>query len=103
MKELMLSRNKIKNFLSESLTQQVLQMNEERIFSLIRYEGIGGFGKMSDNDMFVLLVETIPEFRLLRLVNADDNHIIVSLKEEYADTEDDILIDITRLIQMKLT
>jgi hypothetical protein len=103
MKELMLSRNKIKNFLSESLTQQVLQMNEERIFSLIRYEGIGGFGKMSDNDMFVLLVETIPEFRLLRLVNIDDNHIMVSLKEEYADTEDDILIDITRLIQMKLT
>ncbi len=102
MKEIMLSRNKIKNFLSESLTQQVLQMNEERIFSLIRYEGIGGFGKTSDNDMFVMLVETIPEFRLLRLVNADDNHIIVSLKEEYADTEDDILIDITRIIQMKL-
>jgi len=103
MKELTISRNKIKNFLAECLTQQVLQMNEERIFSMIRYEGIGGFGKISDNDLFVLLVEIIPEFRLLRLVNADDNHIMVSLKEEYADTEEEILVDITRIMQMKLT
>jgi hypothetical protein len=103
MKEITLSRNKIKNFLAECLTLEVIQMDEEKIFSMIRYEGIGGFGKISDNDLFVRLVETIPEFKLLRLVNADQNHIIVSLKEEYTDTEEDILVDITRIIQMKLT
>lgn len=102
MKEILLSRNKIKNYLSEQLTSQVIQMNEERIFSLIRYEGIGGFGKISDNDLFVRLVESIPEFQLLKLVNADENHIIVSLKDEYSKTEDDILVDITRIIQTKL-
>jgi hypothetical protein len=103
MKEILLSRNKIKNYLSENLTNQVLQMDEEHIFSLIRYEGIGGFNKISDNDLFVRLVENIPEFQLVRLISADQNHIIVSVKDEFANSEEDILIDITRIIQMKLT
>ena len=103
MKEILLSRNKIKNFLSERMTNEVIQLNEEKIFSLIRYEGIGGFGKISDNDLFVRLVEAIPEFQLIRLVDADDNHLIVSIKEEFSETEDDIMVDITRIIQMKLS
>ena len=103
MKEIMVSRNKVKNFLSEQLTQQVIQMDEGKIFSLIRYEGIGGFGKISDMDLFVNIVESIPEFQLLRLVNADDDHLLVVLKEEYAATEEEILIDITRVMQLKLT
>ena len=103
MKEILLSRNKIKNFLAERLTNEVIQLNEEKIFSLIRYEGIGGFGKISDNDLFVRLVEVIPEFQLIKLINADDNNLIVSIKDEFAKTEDDILIDITRIIQMKLS
>lgn len=102
MKEILLSRNKIKNYLSENLTAQVLQMDEEHIFSLIRYEGIGGFSKISDNDLFVRLVENIPEFQLIRLITADQNHIIVCVKDEFANSEEDILIDITRIIQMKL-
>ena len=103
MKEILLSRNKVKNFLSELLTKQVIQMNEERIFSLIRYEGIGGFGKTSDNDLYVRLVEAIPEFQLLKLVNADQNNLIVAVKDEFSETEDDILVDITRIMQMKLS
>lgn len=103
MKEIVLSRNKIKNFLSERLTAEVIQLDEEKIFSMIRYEGIGGFGKMSDNDLFVRLLEAIPEFKLIKLVNADQNNILVAIKEEYAKNEDDILVDITRIIQMKLS
>lgn len=103
MKDILLSRNKIKNFLSERLTQKVLQTNEESIFSMIRYEGIGGYSKISDNDLFVQLVEALPEFQLLQLINSDQNHIIVSLKPEFENSEDDILIDITRIIQMKLS
>jgi len=103
MKEITLSRNKIKNFLAECLTHDIIQLDEEKIFSMIRYEGIGGFGKISDNDLFVRLVEIIPEFKLLQLVKADQNHLFVSLKEEYAEKEEEILIDITRIIQMKLS
>jgi hypothetical protein len=103
MKELLLSRNKIKNFLSERLTYDILQMDEKKLFSLIRYEGIGGLEKISDNDLFVRLVECIPEFKLLQMINVDQNNITISLKKEYEENEDAILIDITRIIQMKLS
>jgi hypothetical protein len=103
MKEILLSRNKIKNYLSERLTQKVLQTNEETIFSMIRYEGIGGFGKISDTDLFVQLVDSLPEFQLLQMINSDLNHIILTVKTDFENTEDDILIDITRIIQMKLS
>ena len=102
MKEIQIPRNKIKNFLADRLTQQILQMNEETIYSMIRYEGIGGYNRMSDNDLFVLLVESIPEFRLLRLINVDENNLIVTVKDDLSANEDEITIDITRLLQMKL-
>jgi hypothetical protein len=101
MKEVQIPRIKLRNFLADQLTQKVLQMNEETLYSMIRYEGIGGFNKMSDNDMFVMLVEHIPEFRLVTLFNTDDKNIIVTIKPEYVDSEDDILVDITRIMQLK--
>jgi hypothetical protein len=103
MKEIFLIKNKIKNFLAEKLTQQVLQLDEHKIYSLIRYEGLGGFNKISDGDIFVKLVEAIPEFNLLRIVRSDNENIVVCLKEDYSDKEEDILIDINRIIQMKLS
>jgi hypothetical protein len=102
MKEILISRNKVKNFLSERLTKKVINMTEESVFSLIRYEGLGGYGKISDNDLFVQMVEVIPEFKLLQMVSTDENHIVVTLKEEYTSTEDAILIDIVRIIQTQL-
>ena len=102
MKEIQISRNKIKNFLAERLTQEVFKMDEEAVFSLIRYEGIGGYKKISDNDLFVQIVEIIPEFQLLKLVSAYENSIVVTLKEDLLENEDDILIDITRVIQTTL-
>jgi hypothetical protein len=102
MKDILISRNKVRNYLADQLTQKVLQMNESTLYSMIRYEGIGGFNKISDTDMFVMLVESLPEFRLLRLVRADNDNIITQIKEEYADTEDDILVDISRILQTKL-
>jgi hypothetical protein len=103
MKAVLFSKNKVKNFLAERLTQQVLQLDEHRIYSRIRYEGIGGYNKISDGDLFVQLVEAIPEFQLLMILGSDDENLKTSLKEEYAAKEDEILIDIQRIIQMKLS
>ena len=103
MKEIKLSKVKVRNFLAERLTQQVLQLSEDQLFSLIRYEGIGGYEKMSEGVMFVQLVEALPEFKLLKLVDATETSIIVMLKEEYSKTEEEILVDIYRIIQMKLS
>jgi hypothetical protein len=103
MKEIFLIKNKVKDFLAERLTQEVLQLDEHRIYSLIRYEGMGGFSKISDGDLFVKLVEAIPEFKLLKILRSDVDNIIICLKDDYIDKEDDILVDINRIIQMKLS
>jgi hypothetical protein len=101
MKEIVLVKNKVRNFLAERLTQEVLQLDEHRIYSLIRYEGMGGFNKISDGDLFVKLVEAIPEFKLLRILKSDNDNLITVLKDEYLEKEDEILVDIIRVIQTK--
>jgi hypothetical protein len=103
MKEVCLVKNKVKNYLAEKLTQEVLQLDEHRIYSLIRYEGLGGLNKISDGDVFVKLVEALPEFQLLKIIRSDNENIVVCLKDEYSEREDEILVDIYRIIQMKLS
>jgi hypothetical protein len=103
MKEILLPKNKVKNFLAEKLTREVLQLDEHRIYSLIRYEGIGGFNKISDGDLFVKLVELTPEFKLLKIVRSDTDNLVVMIKDELAEKEDEILVDINRIIQTKLS
>jgi hypothetical protein len=103
MKEILFSKAKVKNFLAERLTQQVLQLDEHKIYSQIRYEGIGGYNKISDGDLFVQLVEAIPEFKLVKIKGSDEENLIATLKEEYEKKEDEILIDIQRIIQLKIS
>jgi hypothetical protein len=103
MKEIFLVKNKVKNFLAEKLTQEVLQLDEHRIYSLIRYEGMGGFNKISDGDLYVKLVEALPEFKLMRIIRSDNENIVIGLKDEFKEKEDEILVDINRIIQMKLS
>ncbi len=102
MKEISLSKSKVRDFLAERLTKQILQLDEHIILSLIRYEGIGGYEKKSDNELFVQLVEAIPEFQLMKLLKTDHFNLFLTVKEENETHEEDILVDINRAIQTKL-
>jgi hypothetical protein len=102
MKEICLNKGKIRDFLAERLTRQILQLDDHIILSLIRYEGIGGYERKSDNELFVQLVEAIPEFQLMQLLRTDHFNLFMVVKEEHAQNEDDILVDINRAIQTKL-
>jgi hypothetical protein len=102
MKEISLNKSKVRDFLAERMTKQILQLDEHIILSLIRYEGIGGYEKKSDNELIVQLVEAIPEFQLMKLLKTDHFNLILTVKEENESQEEDILIDINRAIQTKL-
>lgn len=102
MKEVKISKDRVKDFLAERLTFNVLQESEDNLLLIIRNEGLGGFDKMDDNELFTNLITAIPEFQLLQLVGGDDENLLVSVKSDLKKTEDDILVDITRIIQMKL-
>lgn len=102
MKEIALNKSRIRDLLAERLTKQILQLDEHIIHSLIRYEGIGGYEKKSDNELFVQVVEAIPEFQLLKLQRADHFNLYVTIDEEHRNNEDEIMVDINRAIQTKL-
>lgn len=102
MKEVSLNKSKVRDFLADRLTKQILQLDEHIIHSLIRYEGIGGYEKKSDTELFIQLVEAIPEFQLMKLSKTDHFNMFINVKEENAAQEDDILVDINRVVQTKL-
>ena len=102
MKKVNISKSNIKDYLAEKLAKSLLQTEENEVINHIRNEGIVGFEKMSDKELFDRLVSSIPEFELMEFISSDEDHLILSVKEEYNKGEEDILVDITRIIQMKL-
>ena len=102
MKKVNISKSNIKDYLAEKLAKSLLQTEENEVINYIRNEGIAGFGNMSDKELFDHLVSSLPEFELMDFISSDENQMILSVKEEYKKGEEDILVDITRIIQMKL-
>jgi hypothetical protein len=95
-------RTKIKDFLTSRLVNNVLQSDESTLFDILRYETIGGFEKMTDKELIDNLIKAIPEFNLLEFYQEKEHNIVLSVKEEYKKTSDEILVDIHRIIQTKL-
>lgn len=99
---MIISKYKLKNFLAEIVANNILQTNEEELFKIIRYDGIKGFEQYNDEELFNVLNDIIPEFRLTECVKIDNNNFHIGIKKEHAMNEEDIKIDITRIIQMKM-
>jgi hypothetical protein len=90
-----------KDFLADRLVHNILQEDEKTLIHIVRHEGLGGFDKMSDSEIFTQLVEIFPEFELIYLADTIPGYLIVGVKEEHMEQEEDILVDIVRIIQMK--
>jgi hypothetical protein len=101
MKTLSISISRAKDFLAKRLVRNMLQIEEEELYNLIRYESVGGFEKMSNEQVFSHLVDIFPEFKFIQFVGETKNLIEVSVKEEYAQSQEGIMTDIARIIQMK--
>jgi hypothetical protein len=101
MKTHSISISRAKDFLAKRLVRNMLQIEEEELYNLIRYESVGGFEHMSNEEVFSHLVEIFPEFKFIKYVGATKNLIEVGVKEEYIQSESGIMTDIARIIQMK--
>lgn len=102
MKTIPVSKEKLKNFLAERLTRNVLQADETELYHVIRHEAIGGFNRMDDKQLCGQMFEAIPEFELCEFAGTDEKNIFISLKPQYSDNEENILVDIKRVIQTKI-
>lgn len=102
MKKISISKYKLRNFLAERATANILQADENDLFNVIRYDGIKGYEQIDEKELFEQLVNALPEFKLTEYIGTDNNHLFVSVKKDYDKSEDDILVDVTRIIQMKM-
>ncbi len=99
---MIISKHKLKNFLAERVTNNLVQTSDEELYNYVRYDGIKGFEQYNDRELFSLLQETIPEFELVKIDKTDNNHYYLVVKSKHKSNADDIMIDIKRLIQMKM-
>lgn len=101
MKTHTISISRAKDFLARRMVNNLLQIDEEELYQLIRYESVGGFEKMTNEEIFMHLEKIFPEFKFIHLAGATKNLLEVAVKEEYRDTENEIMVDIGRIIQLK--
>ena len=102
MKTLDISKQRAREFLAERLVFNILQTDEKELVQKFLNEPVGGFEMMTGKILFKQLQEVFPEFKLVEFAGEDNGVVKVKVIKEYAGTEDDILVDIKRIIQMKL-
>lgn len=100
MKKVQVSKNRVKNYLSERLARSLVNADENSLITVLRYNAIGGFEYLSDEDLFEFLSTAIPELEFVQFTGADEDNIHLEVKREYKDEEDAIVIDIQRAMQV---
>gem|GEM_PF-305125 len=100
MKSVQISKNRVRNYLAEKLAKNVMQSDLNDLILVLRYNALGGFEFLNDEDLFENLLAALPELDLVRLVNADETYLYIGVKAENMDEEDDILNDLQKAIQV---
>lgn len=100
MKSIQLSKNRVKDFLSEKLAKNILQSELSDLVLVLRFNALGGFEFLGDEDLYENLLAVLPELELVRLVNADENYLYLGVKKHNIDDEDEILKDVRKIIQV---
>lgn len=100
MKTLKISKNRARDFLSEKLAKNILDSDLEDLISVIRHNALGGFEHLDDFDLFENLVAALPELELVFLAENDEHYLHVAVKPDYKKEEEDILIDVRKVIQV---
>ncbi len=100
MKRVQVSKSKVKNYLSERLAKSIVAADENALVTVLRYNALGGFEYLSDEDLFEFLSTSIPEFDFVQFTGADEDNLLLEVKREYSNEEDSIVTDIQRAIQV---
>jgi len=100
MESVQLSKNRVRDFLSERLANNILQSDLSDLVLVLRYNALGGFEFLSDEDLFENLLAIMPELELVRLINADENYLYLGVKKQNIDEEKEILIDVRKIVQV---
>jgi len=100
MKSIQISKSRVKEYLAEKLAKNVLQSEISDLVLVLRYNALGGFEFLSDEDLFENLMAALPELDLLLLVRSDENYLYLGVKSQNLEEEEEILNDVRKIIQL---
>lgn len=100
MKSIQVSKNRVREYLAEKLAKNVLQSEISDLVLVLRFNALGGFEFLSDEDLFENLIVAIPELDLLQLAKSDDNYLYLGVKPQNKEEEEDIIIDIQKILHI---
>lgn len=100
MKSIQISKNRVREYLAEKLAKNVLQSEVSDLVLVLRYNALGGFEFLSDEDLYENLVAALPELELVRLVKSDENYLYLGVKPQNKEEEEDIITDIKKIVQL---
>ncbi len=100
MKSIQVSKNRVREYLAEKLAKNVLQSEISDLVLVLRFNALGGFEFLSDEDLFENLIVAIPELDLLQLAKSDDNYLYLGVKPQNKEEEDEIIIDIKKILHI---
>jgi len=100
MKSIQVSKNRVREYLAEKLAKNVLQSEISDLVLVLRFNALGGFEFLSDEDLFENLIVAIPELDLLQLSKSDDNYLYLGVKPQNKEEEDEIIIDIQKILHI---
>jgi len=100
MKSIQISKNRAKEYLAEKLAKNILQSEVNDLVLVLRYNALGGFEILSDEDLFENLIAAFPELELVHIVKSDDNFIYLGVNPKNKKDEEGILVDIKKITQL---
>ncbi len=100
MKSIQISKNRVKEYLAEKLAKNILQSEVSDLVLVLRYNALGGFEILSDEDLFENLIAAFPELELVHIVKSDDNFIYLGVNPKNKKDEEGILVDIKKITQL---
>jgi hypothetical protein len=98
MKSVQISKSRLKEYLAERLAKNVLKSEISDLVLVLRYNALGGFEFLSDEDLFENLVAAHSELDLLILAKSDENYLYLGLKTQGLEDEDKLIDEFTNLV-----
>lgn len=100
MDSISISKSRVRDYLAQKLANNIINAEIEDLLIVLRYNALGGFEFLSDEDLFENFAAVIPELHFVEMIDTDDEMLYLAVKAEHAADAQEILVDVRRALQI---
>lgn len=100
MNSIAISKSRVRDYLAQKLANNIINAEIDDLLIVLRYNALGGFEFLTDEDLFENFAAALPELYFVELFDSDDEMLYLSVKPEHADEAKDIMVDVRRALQI---